>query len=68
MIERHILGISGGRDSAALAVHMRPTPVSLAACQSNVACTPCGPAISIRGRGRKTACTVKVKLSPEGSA
>ena len=35
-----------------VAVHMRPTPTSRAACQSKVACTPCGPAISIRGRGR----------------
>lgn len=35
-----------------VAVHIRPTLVSRAACQSKVACTPCGPAISIRGRGR----------------
>ena len=37
---------------ATLAVHMRPTVASRAACQSKVACTPCGPEISMRGRGR----------------
>ncbi len=35
-----------------VAVHIRPTTLSRAACQSKVACTPCGPEISIRGRGR----------------
>ena len=35
-----------------VAVHIRPTTLSRAACQSKVACTPCGPEISMRGRGR----------------
>ena len=35
-----------------VAVHIRPSVASRAACQSNVACTPCGPLISMRGRGR----------------
>ena len=35
-----------------VAVHIRPTTLSREACQSKVACTPCGPEISIRGRGR----------------
>ena len=35
-----------------VAVHIRPSVVSRAACQSKLACTPCGPAISMRGRGR----------------
>jgi hypothetical protein len=34
------------------AVHMRAGLVALAACQSKLACTPCGPAISMRGIGR----------------
>ena len=34
------------------AVHMRAGLVALAACQSKVAWMPCGPGISIRGRGR----------------
>ena len=32
-----------------VAVHIRPTVLSRAACQSKVACTPCGPEISMRG-------------------
>ena len=35
-----------------VAVHMRAGLAARAACQSNVACTPCGPDISMRGRGR----------------
>ena len=35
-----------------VAVHIRPTTLSRAACQSKVAWTPCGPEISMRGRGR----------------
>jgi DNA polymerase-4 len=35
-----------------VAVHIRPTLVTRATCQSKVACTRCGRAISIRGRGR----------------
>ena len=34
------------------AVHMRAGLKALAACQSKVAWMPCGPGISIRGRGR----------------
>ena len=45
------------------AVHMRAGLVALAACQSKLACTPCGPAISMRGIGRYAACAVKVKLA-----
>jgi lysozyme len=39
---------------------MRPSVVSRAACQSKVACTPCGPAISMRGRGRYPSGTLPV--------
>ena len=51
-----------------VAVHIRPTMLSRAACQSNVTCTPCGPGISMRGRGRNTECATIWKVSPVPSA
>ena len=44
------------------ALHIRAGLTALAACQSKVACMPCGPGISIRGRGRSPVRTPKVPL------